>query len=70
MSIAAGQLRDLLSSLSDRERSILRARFSIDGESASLREIAGRLGVSAERVRQLESRALGKLRAAAVHGDD
>jgi RNA polymerase sigma factor (sigma-70 family) len=70
MSIAAGQLRDLLSSLSDRERSILRARFGIDGESASLREIAGRLGVSAERVRQLESRALGKLRAAAVHGDD
>ena len=70
MSIAAGQLRDLLSSLSDRERSILRARFGIDGESASLREIAGRLGVSAERVRQLENRALGKLRAAAVHGDD
>ena len=70
MSIAADQLRDLLSSLSDRERSILRARFGIDGESASLREIAGRLGVSAERVRQLETRALGKLRAAAVHGGD
>ena len=70
MSIAADQLRDLLSSLSDRDRSILRARFGIDGESASLREIAGRLGVSAERVRQLESRALGKLRAAAVHGED
>ena len=70
VSIAAGQVRDLLSTLSDRERSILRARFGIDGESASLREIAGRLGVSAERVRQLESRALGKLRAAAVPGED
>ncbi|HEX5224174.1 MAG TPA: sigma-70 family RNA polymerase sigma factor [Solirubrobacteraceae bacterium] len=63
--IVSGQLRDLLSGLSDRERSILQARFGLDGESASLRDIAGRLGVSAERVRQLEGRALGKLRAAA-----
>lgn len=63
--IAIGQLRDLLSGLSDRERSILQARFGLDGESASLGELAGRLGVSAERVRQLENRALGKLRAAA-----
>jgi DNA-directed RNA polymerase sigma subunit (sigma70/sigma32) len=31
-----------------------------------LREIAARLGVSPERIRQLENRALGKLRAAAV----
>jgi RNA polymerase primary sigma factor len=65
MTIAIGQLRDLLSGLSDRERSILQARFGLDGNAASLRDIAGRLGVSAERVRQLESRALGKLRAAA-----
>jgi RNA polymerase primary sigma factor len=68
--IAVGQLRDLLSGLSDRERSILQARFGLDGGSASLREIAARLGVSAERVRQLESRALGKLRAAAGPVDE
>ena len=63
--IAIGQLRDLLSGLSDRERSIVQARFGLAGESASLRDLAARMGVSAERVRQLESRALGKLRVAA-----
>jgi RNA polymerase sigma factor (sigma-70 family) len=64
--VAAGQLRDLLSGLSDRERDVLRARFGLEGEAKNLRQIAETLGVSPERVRQLESRALGKLRAAAV----
>ena len=50
---------------SDRERDILRARYGLDGPEQSLREIAGWLGLSAERVRQLEQRALGKLAAAA-----
>jgi RNA polymerase primary sigma factor len=63
--IAASELRDLLSGLSQRERMVLRARLGLDGPVRSLREIAERLGVSAERVRQLEDRALGKLRAAA-----
>jgi RNA polymerase sigma factor (sigma-70 family) len=63
--VAASELRTLLSGLSERERSVLRARFGLDGEVQSLREIAGQLGVSGERVRQLESRALGKLRAGA-----
>jgi RNA polymerase primary sigma factor len=65
-SIASSQLRDLLSGLSDRERAVLTARFGLDGDAESLRDIARRLGVSGERVRQLENRALGKLRAAAV----
>jgi RNA polymerase sigma factor (sigma-70 family) len=64
--VAAGQLRDLLSGLSDRERDVLRARFGLEGDAKNLRQIAEMLGVSPERVRQLESRALGKLRAAAV----
>jgi RNA polymerase sigma factor (sigma-70 family) len=64
--VTAGQLRDLLSGLSEREREVLRARFGLDGEAKNLRQIAERLGVSPERIRQLESRALGKLRAAAV----
>jgi RNA polymerase primary sigma factor len=55
----------LLAGLSDRERAILRARYGLDGEEQSLRQIADRLGISAERVRQLEQRALGKLAAAA-----
>jgi RNA polymerase sigma factor (sigma-70 family) len=63
--IAASELRDLLSGLSERERMVLRAHLGLDGRAESLREIAERLGVSAERVRQLEDRALGKLRAAA-----
>jgi RNA polymerase sigma factor (sigma-70 family) len=67
-STAVGELRDLLSGLSDRERSILKARHGLDGQAESLRDIAARLGVSAERVRQIENRALGKLRAAAVGG--
>jgi RNA polymerase primary sigma factor len=64
--LAAQELRGLLSGLSERERVVLRARFGLDGETQSLRELAGQLGVSAERVRQLENRALGKLRAAAT----
>jgi RNA polymerase primary sigma factor len=63
--IAAEELRGLLSGLSERERRILNAHYGLDGPEQSLREIAGRLGLSAERVRQLERRALGKLRAGA-----
>jgi RNA polymerase primary sigma factor len=63
--IAAEELRGLLSGLSERERHILSAHYGLDGPEQSLREIAGRLGLSAERVRQLERRAVGKLRTGA-----
>jgi RNA polymerase primary sigma factor len=63
--IAEQELHTLLAGLSDRERAILRARYGLDGEEQSLRQIAGRLGVSSERVRQLEQRALRKLATAA-----
>jgi RNA polymerase sigma factor (sigma-70 family) len=65
-SIQAEELLALLSVLSERERAILRGRFGLQGsEEQSRNEMAESLGVSAERVRQLEQRALGKLSAAA-----
>jgi RNA polymerase sigma factor (sigma-70 family) len=63
--VAAEALRGLLSGLSERERRILSAHYGLDGPEQSLREIATPLGLSAERVRQLERRAVGKLRAGA-----
>jgi RNA polymerase primary sigma factor len=63
------QIRALLSSLNDRERMILRARYGLNGPEESLRDIGERIGLSGERVRQIEQRALGKLRAAATHGE-
>jgi RNA polymerase sigma factor (sigma-70 family) len=63
------QIRALLGSLNDRERMILRARYGLDGSEESLRDIGERIGLSGERVRQIEQRALGKLRSAATRGE-
>lgn len=64
------QVRALLGSLNDRERMILRARYGLDGPEQSLRDLGEQIGVSAERVRQIEQRALGKLRSAATREQD
>jgi RNA polymerase sigma factor (sigma-70 family) len=54
---------DLLDRLEPREATILRARYGLeDGTEHSRREIADRLGVSAERVRQMELAALRRMR--------
>jgi RNA polymerase primary sigma factor len=63
------QVRALLGSLNERERAVLRARYGLAGPEQSLRDIGERLGLSGERVRQIERRALGKLRAAATRAE-
>ena len=62
----AHELLPLLSVLSPRERSILRARYGLDGEEQSISQIAERLGLSTSRAREIERRALRKLTRAAV----
>jgi RNA polymerase primary sigma factor len=59
------ELPRLLEALTDRERAIVCRRYGIDGPQRTLRELANGLGVSAERVRQIEQGALDKLRVAA-----
>src|ERR687886_699397 len=61
--IEVDELRALLAGLSDRERQVLRMRYGLDGHELSLREVGSRLGLSGERVRQIERRALAKLAA-------
>ena len=51
----------LLNQLNARERDVLENRFGIKGQKQTLRVIAERLGVSHQRVRQIETHALNKL---------
>jgi RNA polymerase sigma factor (sigma-70 family) len=61
--IDAEAVPELLESLDERERALVRARYGIGGDEQTLREVGLTLHVSAERVRQLEARAIEKLRA-------
>ena len=58
------QLQEMLESIDPREAEILRLRFGLDEQGPlTLKEIGERFGITRERVRQLESRALLKLNA-------
>jgi RNA polymerase sigma-32 factor len=52
-----------LEDLDERSRHIIKARWLTEGESATLHELAAQYGVSAERIRQIEARALQRMRA-------
>jgi len=56
-------VEDVLNTLSDRERRVLELRFGlIDGRSRTLEEVGRDFGVTRERIRQIEAKALRKLR--------
>jgi RNA polymerase sigma-32 factor len=57
-------LEQALESLDSRSRHIIEARWLREKEAATLHELADELGVSAERVRQIEAKAMQKMRAA------
>jgi RNA polymerase primary sigma factor len=57
------QIQDILSSLPPREVRILQLRYGLlDGQSYTLEEVGKKLGVTRERVRQIEAQALSRLR--------
>jgi len=58
------QLKDILVDLSPREQKILKMRFGLDdGVTHTLEEVGNEFGVTRERIRQIEAKALEKIRA-------
>ena len=59
-----GWIRLWLNELSDRQRRVIERRYGLNGtDVATLEQLAGELGVTRERVRQIQAEALDKLRA-------
>ena len=57
------QLVEVLSTLTDREQKVLRLRFGLDdGRARTLEEVGKEFNVTSERIRQIEAKALRKLR--------
>ncbi|MGI8775688.1 MAG: RNA polymerase sigma factor RpoD [Actinomycetota bacterium] len=57
------QLESVLLTLSDREKEVIRLRFGlVDGQPRTLEDVGKKFGVTRERIRQIESKTLSKLR--------
>jgi RNA polymerase primary sigma factor len=57
------QVKDMLGALTEREQKILKLRFGLeDGKSHTLEEVGQEFSVTRERIRQIEAKALAKLR--------
>jgi RNA polymerase primary sigma factor len=64
------QVKDILGTLSPIESDVLKRRFGLDGQNeVTLQEIANTYGLSRERIRQIQEKALLKVRKT-LHGDD
>jgi RNA polymerase primary sigma factor len=63
MSMLKDRIRDVLDTLNPREREVLEQRFGlVDGYSRTLEEVGKQFQVTRERIRQIEAKALRKMR--------
>jgi RNA polymerase primary sigma factor len=62
-SLLADKLKDLLTTLTPREERIVRLRYGLeDGRAWTLKEVGAKFGLTRERIRQIERKALRRLR--------
>ena len=62
-SLLKEQIEDVLNTLNDREQNVLKLRFGLeDGRARTLEEVGKEFDVTRERIRQIEAKALRKLR--------
>ena len=62
-SLLKGRIDEALRSLAPRDREVIELRFGLkDGRARTLDEVASTFGITRERIRQIESRGLDKLR--------
>ena len=61
-SILRDSIESMLGTIDEREAKVIKLRFGLDGNPMTLEEVGNELGVTKERIRQIEDKALKKLR--------